>query len=549
MFLQETASDWGRYLALSHSWGSTHRLTLTKASLTRLKNGIRLCELPKTFQDAVAIAWELDVPYVWIDSLCIIQDDEEDWERESSHMGAVYANAYLTIAASASEDDSSGCFPDPNTRYEDYFVSADVQSTGRRSLFFAAPVAAYEANDHRPTLAGRCHWAVYEVTAPDQSHRSWLYITPEWMPSSFKDHSKQYLIGEFGGRFDPIADQPLSDRGWTLQERLLSPRTINYGRTEMYWECQGCVFAEDGAMFRRTFTKADELWAPDPRESGKTSQWHWTRLVEEYSKRKLTKDFDKLPALSGLANLVAAKSGDIYLAGLWKGSLIAGLGWSVKAFEPSHHCDDPEHDLSMPAARKAAVKYPQQYRAPSWSWASVDTEIDYIHASSISDAACTAVLVDASVQPLGKDPFGRLAGGKLTLKASNTMSTLSSRFGVDMIQAPLYNLTPRELTGRSAIISPLHIGAYATWSNTRNRSVGVQHDGEVLTKEGQVLFDDTPLFPCKALFLTVKTALVLQPLGLKNYKRVGIGSFNGKRIGEADQPDFAEGSVQEVVIV
>ena len=143
------------------------------------------------------------------------------------------------------------------------------------------------------------------------------------------------------------------------------------------------------------------------------------RLVEEFSKRKLTKDFDKLPALSGLATLVAAKTGDKYLAGMWASSLLSDLTWAVKAFEPSHHCDDPEHDASMPPARKAVVKYPSQYRAPSWSWASLDAEIDYIH--STSEGEPLASVVDAAVQPLNKDPFGRLASGHLILKVNISM--------------------------------------------------------------------------------------------------------------------------------
>jgi hypothetical protein len=418
VFLQDTAGETGRYLALSHSWGASHRLTLTRANLSILKSGFMLSELPNTFQDAVIIARELGLPFVWIDSLCIIQDDPADWEMEASRMGAVYANAYLTVAASASKDDSSGCFPDPTVRFADYFVSADVKSTGRRSFFFAAPVASYDDKEHVPSLAGRCHWATDEVIDRDGSHLAWLYLTPEWMPPSSKSHPKSYLIGEFGAKFDPIADEPLSDRGWTLQERLLSPRTIHYGRTEMYWECQCGVYAEDGAMFPRTFTKATDLWAADPQETGKTRQWHWTQLLQEFSRRSLTKDFDKLPALSGLANIIAANSGDTYLAGLWKSSLMTELGWSVKAFEPHHHCDDPEHDAAMPAAHRAAVKYPSQYRAPSWSWASIDAEIEY-HGSTSNDG-CLAALVDAATKPLGSDPFGRLASGHLILKVSSS---------------------------------------------------------------------------------------------------------------------------------
>ncbi|KAK4984009.1 hypothetical protein LTR50_006880 [Elasticomyces elasticus] len=529
VFLQETAGETSRYLALSHSWGTTHRLTLTRANLPMLKSGIMLSTLPRTFQDAVTIAWELNVPFVWIDSLCIIQDDVADWEKETSRMGAVYANAYLTVAALASKDDSSGCFPDPTTRYDDYFVSADVKSTGRRSFFLAAPVARYDVDELNPTLASRCHWATDEVTEQDGSHLAWLYITPEWMPPSLKDHPKEYLIGEFGGQFDPIADEPLSDRGWTLQERLLSPRTIHYGRAEMYWECQCCVFAEDGAMLRRTFTAAACLWASEPREPGKARQWHWTRLVEEFSKRKLTKNFDKLPALSGLANLIAANTGDTYLAGLWKSSLMTELYWSVKAFEPHHHCEDPEHDASMPAAHKSAVKYPSQYRAPSWSWASIDAEIDYV--GLISKGEYLASLVDASVKPLGKDPFGRLASGHITLKA------------------PLYDLSPRPLTGRTAVSYPLHAGVCATWSGGEKSFFGMSKAEDKVTKEGMVLFDDKPFFPCKALFLTATNAIVLKDVGAGRYNRVGSADFYEAKVVDVDKVVLPNGAVQQVVIV
>jgi hypothetical protein len=414
VFLRETEGRKGKYLALSHSWGSTHRLTLKKANLAALKRGISLADLPKTFQDAVLIARELKVANLWIDSLCIIQDDSGDWEVEASHMGDVYANSYLTIAALSSKDDSSGCFPPPLTRFREPFVSADVRSTGRRCFFHAAPVVRWMNGDSLPTFGGRCAWGTDEVTNRTNGHVSWLYMTAEWMPPSTKGREKSYLIGEFGGQFDPIADEPLSERGWTLQERLLSPRTIHYGRTEMYFECQECVLAEDGALLRRVFTTAGDLAAPTPREPGKGRNWRWKRLVEQYSTRKLTMDSDKLPALSGLANMIARETGDTYLAGLWKSNLLEELNWCVKAYEPTHQCDDSEHDHAMPPATKSAVKYPDKYRAPSWSWASIDAEIE-CHSL---DAGPLATCVDVRVQPLGKDGFGRVASGKLTLKVS-----------------------------------------------------------------------------------------------------------------------------------
>jgi len=376
-----------------------------------LKDGILLSDIPKTFQDAVKVARELNIAYLWIDSLCIIQDDIADWEAEASHMGDIYAGSYLTIAALSSKDDSSGCFPDIDTRYDEPFVSVDVRSTGRRCFFHAAPSVMWQGDLN--LLTGRCTWATDEVTNHEGAHVSWLYITPEWMPPSRKENPNIYLLGQFGGKFDPIADEPLSERGWTLQERLLSPRTIHYGRTEMYWECQNYVGAEDGAVIQREFT-AKDLWTSIGEKPGEVPDWQWQRLVMQYSTRKLTRDSDKLPALSGLANLVATKTGDTYLAGLWKSNLLNGLSWTIKAYEPTHSCSDPKHDAEMPPATKSVVKYPTEYRAPSWSWASLDAEIEY---HSLNHEPLTTY-VNVQVEPLGKDTFGRIASGSLTLKVS-----------------------------------------------------------------------------------------------------------------------------------
>ncbi|KAK7413384.1 hypothetical protein QQX98_007761 [Neonectria punicea] len=522
VFLRETAGQKGRYLALSHSWGSTHRLTLTTAnSASLLNDGILLANIPKTFQDAVKIARELNVAYVWIDSLCIIQDDAADWEAEASRMGSVYADSYLTIAALSSKDDSSGCFPDTSTRYDEPFISMDVRSTGRRCFSHAAPVARWEDGQNVPTLSARCTWATDEVADFQGRHTSWLYITPEWMPPSLKRSPNTYLLGEFGGTFDPIAEEPLSKRGWTLQERLLSPRTIHYGRTEMYWECQGCVFAEDGALVRRGFTTPSDLWAPTLREPGKDRNWRWMRLVEQYSTRKLTVDSDKLPALSGLANLVASKTGDVYLAGLWKSNLVNELNWAIKADEPTHHCTDTAHDAAMPLATKAAVKYPAEYRAPSWSWASLDAEIDH---HSLGDELL-ATCIGVQVTPMGKDAFGRVTAGRLTMKG------------------PVYELSPRTFEGREGVVHPLQTGVHAVWKDGKKSFFSKE-----ASKTGIAHFDTQPTFPSMALFLDATYALILKEGPGGAFIRVGRATFTGKT-EKADKADMSHGAVREVVIV
>jgi hypothetical protein len=80
----------------------------TQATLQDMKNGFLPQQAPGTFRDAITVVGRLGIQYLWVDSLCIIQGDKTDWELESSRMGTVYCNAYLTIAAANAADDSEG---------------------------------------------------------------------------------------------------------------------------------------------------------------------------------------------------------------------------------------------------------------------------------------------------------------------------------------------------------------------------------------------------------------------------------------------------------
>lgn len=114
--LCDTRGLTGWYAALSHCWGRTHHLSTSKSSLKERLTNIEFTILPKTFQDAVTVTSRIGLKYLWIDSLCIIQDDQEDWERESALIGQIYHNAYLTIAAAASLNGNGGCFHSRNLR-------------------------------------------------------------------------------------------------------------------------------------------------------------------------------------------------------------------------------------------------------------------------------------------------------------------------------------------------------------------------------------------------------------------------------------------------
>ncbi|KAM0083587.1 hypothetical protein ACKRZS_004172 [Fusarium odoratissimum] len=102
--------DRGRYIALSHCWGDAMPLKTTKASFAEFCHSIHFAQFPKTFQEAIIVCRKLNIEYLWIDSLCIIQDDEHDWAVESPKMCDVYQNAYLAIAAAAAHNSSEGLF-------------------------------------------------------------------------------------------------------------------------------------------------------------------------------------------------------------------------------------------------------------------------------------------------------------------------------------------------------------------------------------------------------------------------------------------------------
>ena len=104
--LIETRGRHGHYVALSHCWGQGHVLKTLNATYKSFCNKIPPKLLSKTFKDTITLTRRLGPRYVWIDSICIIQDDLEDWRRESGEMRSVYSNAYLVLAADRSRDGS-----------------------------------------------------------------------------------------------------------------------------------------------------------------------------------------------------------------------------------------------------------------------------------------------------------------------------------------------------------------------------------------------------------------------------------------------------------
>ncbi|GAP92189.1 putative heterokaryon incompatibility protein [Rosellinia necatrix] len=417
--LFESKGQRGRYIALSHCWGASSRLMTTRETIEDLKEGIAISLLPNTFQDAIEITKRLGIRYLWVDCLCIIQDDAPDWERESSRMAEIYRNAYLTISASASTDSYSGCFPE---RKNDSYVSPPTLSLG-----YDIPREA--------TGSRSCTLSFNHTAQPGVQSRIQLF--EEWLPGSSFHTPQRTHIGTFGRRFDPIATEPLSSRGWTLQERLLSPRVIHYATDQMYFECEFQLVSEDGFKFLDipfsmkqllateripfgehgisrssgvSFTVGEYATGPVP---GRRWKGGWLSIIENYSKKNLTVDQDKLPAIAGVARVIAEETGDTYIAGLWGRHFMEDLYWRVYAREESFENNGKDHGR-RPIKGKVVgtVSRPRKYRAPSWSWASIDAPVKF---NALSYSNLVAHLEDYHIEPAGSDEFGRVSDGRVEL--------------------------------------------------------------------------------------------------------------------------------------
>ncbi|KAH8683263.1 heterokaryon incompatibility protein-domain-containing protein [Tricladium varicosporioides] len=321
--LHETNSATGRYAALSHCWGTERILTTTISNLTELKKEIAFESLPKTFQDAIDIARRLNIPYLWIDSLCIIQDSPEDWKREAALMGGIYAHSLVTIAADGAPDGRTGCFVAGESR-----MSKQVQI--------------------------QCH---------DHKNRTFeTYVRPHGWRAHPDDSSHTT-----GPKDDSQIRSKLSTRGWVLQERLLSPRTLHFTKNEMAWECVTHVCCECQVnpqkstknVFKQLFVKEGSSY------NGKgIIELKWYDVVEEFTSRDLTFETDRLPAIAGLAAELQKCVSYNYLAGLWDDFLEMDLLWSTSTWNKAQ-------------MKSFICKRIGNHYAPTWSWASVTGLIKY----------------------------------------------------------------------------------------------------------------------------------------------------------------------------
>ncbi|KAK3500675.1 heterokaryon incompatibility protein-domain-containing protein [Neurospora crassa] len=307
------------YLTLSHCWGPLEKrpATTTRASLVANKNRILFSSLPKTFQDAVQITRRLGQRYLWIDSLCIIQDDEADWAHEASLMAKVYTHSYCTLAALSSSDSSHGL----NMVRPDFFLNHEIRG----------------------------------------------------------NQNDQYRVQAWKG-------------------------TRHFGHQQLLWECmegKACtqhpwpLFDRGQMTLRKAMASTSEITV----DQSKEMRMKWQNLVEEYSGRSLAIPTDKLIALSGIAQSYQVVFPDAkYVAGLWSTHMPQCLLWA-----------SPDR-----SARRAS----EEYIAPSWSWASLNSSssIKFLPELFFQPGNGFPEVEDMKGSPKHNDPYGALTDATLTLR-------------------------------------------------------------------------------------------------------------------------------------
>jgi hypothetical protein len=297
--------------------------------------------LPQTFKDAVAITRKLRIDYLWIDSLCIYQDIPSDWQTEAGSMAEVYSRSFCNIAATSARDSSGGCFFDRDQRM----------------------VVPGHIDTPSPELLET------QIIGPPG------YIIP-----------KQYRIYAEDFWEQGMMKQPLLQRGWVVQERLLASRTIHFSQPQIFWECRHSTACEVFPQLLPGYLTYDpsQTWKQNQVFSGEHPvKTIWKTIIKVYSTCHLTVEQDKLPAIEGLAISMKEETLGRYLAGLWEGDFCEGLAW-----------------YQVPWTTNSRQK---QYRAPSWSWASVDGPVHYYDTSRDLVSPLKIITVDGRLDGLNHD--------------------------------------------------------------------------------------------------------------------------------------------------
>lgn len=364
-----------RYIALSHRWGGKVALTLTTDTFEAFKISIPFSTFPRTFQDAITVCRALGVEYLWIDSICIIQQNKEDWDVQGSKMDQVYVNSYLTIAADCAENGEAGF----------------LRSPARGNFLAKTRKLAYQGPQHQKGQA---------------------FVRPLREFGSSGGFGRHYDSWEReGSQASAIVEQGsyLIKRGWILQETLLPRRIIHFLPDEVAWRCISTSRCECKLEPHARVVHAP-LDLEEPREINiRDMKEFWKEIVEQFTRRDLTVATDRLAATAGVASPAHATKPDVaYYAGLWSDDLPSTLLWTVDRPVQARQTDNYSSHRIEP------------FIAPTWSWASVTGNVLFLFWKRNFDrgrwARCAPDMEIITVQCelAGKNKYGSVKNAELT---------------------------------------------------------------------------------------------------------------------------------------
>lgn len=314
---KDERDDYRKYATLSHCWGGFISVRTFLSNIDRFKRSIELNdEFPRNFRDAVLVCRALKIKYIWIDSLCIIQSSDKDWHHEAPRMHEVYGSSYLNIAATSARNSMEGLF----------------------------------------------------------RHRRINLLSPSTVPCGWQGRQRFCKVIREDFWDSELLAEPLYKRAWVSQERMLAPRTLNFGTRQLFWQCltiNACETMPSGIppavnsggqqelQWRQLLaqTKNEGIFGTKDRIQ---LQDVWRDAVKNYSSCNITNTSDKLPALAGMAQVMHSICKENYVAGMWGHGqeLVVQLAWKVK---------DSRNAEGKPSRRQRN----DEYRAPSWAWPSV----------------------------------------------------------------------------------------------------------------------------------------------------------------------------------
>ena len=298
--------------------------------------------------------------YLWIDALCelhpsspatdcsndlgIVQDDLGDWNRIAATMANIYRHAYLTIAATGSNNSEEGCFRNVSTGA----IARPLRKT--------------------PGMVVR--------------ERRW----PDLPLQVLKDS-------------DEFADYPLLHRAWVYQERRMSRRMVHFTNSQLVWECQRFIQGEDGATLNK-----EESAAVCSDGSSASIGPDWPTTVEEYAHLRLSFEKDRLPAISAIVQAeMRTRKDDVYMAGMWKSSLLKDLSWE-RPYNFWLCREDPRPECV----------------SPSWSWLSAKGPVAFPGSASSprrGDQLEGVEITETSFDPEGLPHMGGYSKASIKLRA------------------------------------------------------------------------------------------------------------------------------------